>query len=906
MAVVLDARNARWPEPTGSVVAFGLLLTALLAHIWFASASLPLGGPNISLTLAFVVLAGGQFLAGVWNRRGAGANSLADLARHDWMQVMPVFVVSALMPLWALVVYSANDTLDVVRLMKMALGIGVLLTVFVCVSSLRRACYMAFALIFATAVSSLYGIAVVLVGDPFLSLWLSVAQVAEEDLQDMLLFARNAGLSAHISTFGRQLAVGVPLTLAALLHLDFGSRRWARGIVATALFALLMTQMTGMLMNNTRSVLVSVTLVCLAIGVLAARSPRARRRLLVTVPLAVVWQFVFFNPTGALQDGAPAAVTDNDRAPIEGLTANDEGDIGHVFSDLRAGVEYEVQLRERYPRGFGQAGSRTAIADDQGEVTLSWRRGATDATGYQFRLRSASAADWTMWLDFEPSLGTANDVATIQDLAIGYVGAVTDANRRRIGHRFEIGPVPQRIRLRAGFVDRVGSATTLSLWPDQAGAAVLTWLVPDVLGITHYQYQLRAQDGGTWGEWQYFEPLLQHFASDGVELRGLLAGSGNLSIASEGGRVGHAFGGFVPWIWYVVQVRVRYADGTTRVGETTSKPDEGGNFALSWEALSDSADIVTCEFRTRDIAADEWLPWLPFTPSISSKVPVLAPARGSQAAWRHVLEGLVPKRDYRVQLRARNQHGYGGESAETTLVAGSNGNLALAWNQPEGQVDGHQFRLWWQHKDRWWPWQDFVAAPDGTGRTRVNLLGRARADDALLTAARTTHELAGGDLDFTMRFEGMLDATTRTRMHELATVWRYVTDHPFGAGVYAPTRAHVGDALPEWLEEELLRLWPHNQFLHILGLYGWPGLLLLVAFYAAVFRVQARCCRFALRANDASTRFLGVGVVAALAAYTINSLMIPTGPFIGGWSHFFLLGMLLAVERMSRRLANAS
>ena len=906
MPIVVDARNARWPEPTGSMVTFGLLLTALLAHIWFASMSLPLGGPNIALTLAFVVLAGGQFLAGVWNRRDASANVLADLARHDWMQVMPVFVAAALMPLWALVVYSANDTLDVVRLMKMALGIAVLITVFVCVSSVRRACCMAFALIFATAVSSLYGIAVVLVGDPFLSLWLSIAQVAEEDLQDMLLFARNAGLSAHIATFGRQLAVGVPLTLAALLHCDFGSRRWARGSVATVLFALLMTQMTGMLMNNTRSVLVSVTLVCLAVGALAARSPRARRRLLVTVPLAIVWQFAFFNPIGAFQDGALATVADDDGEPIEGLAVNDEGDIGHVLSDLQAGVEYEVQLRERYPRGFGQAGSRMAVADDQGEVTLSWHRGATNVTGYQFRLRPESAPDWTMWLDFEPSLGTVNDVATIQDLAVGYVGAEADAGRRRIGYRFVIDPVPQRIRLRAGFVDRVGPSTTLSLWPDQAGVVVLTWLMPDVLGVTHYQYQLRALDGGTWGEWQYFEPLLQRLASDDVELQGLLAGGDNLSIASEGGRVGHAFGGYVPWIWYVVQVRVRHADGTARIGETTAKPDEGGNFVLSWEALFNSAGIVMYEFRARDIAGDEWLPWLTFTPSISSKVPVLAPARGLEAAWRHVLVGLAPKRGYRVQLRARNQHGYGGESAETTLVAGPNGNLALAWNQPEGQVDGYQFRLWWQHKDRWWPWQDFVAAPDGTGRTRVNLLGRVRADDALLTAARTTHELAGGDLDFAMRFEGMLDATARTRMHELATVWRYVTDHPFGAGVYAPTRAHVGDALPEWLVEELLRLWPHNQFLHVLGLYGWPGLLLLVAFYVAVFRVQARCCRFALRANEANTRFLGVGVAAALAAYTINSLMIPTGPFIGGWSHFFLLGMLLAVERIIRQLANAS
>lgn len=906
------------PRARFGILAVGTVLLALLTHIWFASTPLPFGGPNIALAFLAVLL---PVILLAW----ASPRTALARVREHLAPILPVLAVAVSMLLWALAVYLATDTLDAIRLAMMALGTGVLFAVFVCVNNARRACAMAFVFVLATTGSALFGMAVVRIGDPFLGAWLQITNISQEDLQDMLLFGRNAGLAAHISTFGRQLAVAVPLALAALLYANYGVRPWHRRWLGAVFFVLLMTLVTAMLMNATRSVLVSVCLVSTIVAVPALGSARARRRLLVATPFATAWLLLYFNPvvgTGS-EDGevAPANAVTGDLQELAASEAPLYGDdpdmVGHMFVGNRRDTRYEVELRERYLAGYGQPSSLTVQADKDGVFLLSWRK-RHDIVHYQYRLRPVGEADWPMWVNFLPALGRNGEnipygPVALEGVVVGHAWPDGPPDRHRLRHRvYDVRPDGQySVQLLPLDVNDGAVASHVSGAADEDGVIVLTWLAPSAPGVSGYRYRVREQHG-PWRDWHTIETPNRMISSPEDALPGLTTGGESFGGEERMARVGHAFGGFVPWIWYVVQVRQAHKAGVSRLGEVTAKPDEGGNFVLAWQAPEAPKDVVGHAFRARNIADAKWSPWQDFTPSLTNRVPAITPVpwpnegRGTSPPdaaqmLRHTLEGLSSGLDYRAQFRARNNNAFGVESAEVTFSADRDGTWTFAWHEPTtGTITGYQFRLWWLVKERWRPWQDFVPAEDGTGRTTPQLLGTLHSQKKNVEAARTAKNLGLVTAETKSRLTDILDVSTRTRLHEIGTVLRYIRNHPFGTGVYAPSRSHVGEGLEEWIVEELLRLWPHNQFLHVGVLFGIPGMAILVAFYVCALRPAIRCGVFARRAPDTNFRFLAIGVVGAWTAYSLNSLLIPTGPFVGGWSHFYLIGLLFAVERIIR------
>ena len=906
------------PSTRFGTLAVGTVLLALLTHICFASTPLPLGGPNIAMAFLAASLA-------VIALAAASPRTALAHVREQLTPILPVLAAAVSMLLWALAVYSATDTLDANRLAKMALGIGVLFAVFVCVSNARRACAMVFVFVLATTVSALFGMAVVRVGDPFLGMWLQVTNVAQEDLQDMVLYGRNAGLAAHIATFGQQLAVAIPLALAALLYANYGVRSWHQHCVGAVFFVLLMTLVTAMLLNATRSVLVSVCLVSAIVAVPALGSVRARRRLLLATPFATVWLLLYFNPVVATDSeagaAAPAAITGD----VQELAASDAplyGDdldmVGHMFVGQRRDTRYEVELRERYLAGFGQPSVLTVQADGNGAFVLSWRK-RHDIVHYQYRLRPVGEANWPMWVNFLPSLGKGGkdiryDPVSLEGVVVGHAWPNGPLDRHRLRHHVYDARPGERYSVQLLPLDLSGAPiiSYVDGTADEDGVIVLTWLAPSAPGISGYRYRVREQHG-PWRDWHTIPTPNRMIASPEDTLPGLR--TGGESFAGEDGMalVGHAFGGFVPWIWYVVQVRQARKAGVSRLGEVTAKPDQGGSFILAWQAPEAPKDVVGHAFRARNIADAEWSPWQDFVPSMANHVPALEPvpwpnergetssADAAERTRRHTLEGLSSGLEYRAQIRARTNDLFGVESAEITFSAGRDGTWTFAWREPTvGIITGYQFRLWWLLKDTWRPWQDFVPAEDGSGRTTPQFVGTLRSQEENVQAARAAHNLGHMTAQTKGRFADILGGSTRSRFHQIRTSLRYIGTHPLGTGIYAPSRVHVGEGLEEWMVEELLRLWPHNQFLHVGVLFGLPGIAILVAFYACTLRPAIRCGVFARRGPDTSFRFLAIGVVGAWAAYSINSLFVPTGPFVNGWSHFYLIGLLFAVERIIR------
>ena len=392
-----------------------VLLVATLVLNAMPSSPLPLG-PHVTLGRITVMLLAGYVL---W--RAASLRRPWAIVSHvvgEFRPVFPIIAVSTALMVWALTVYLFTDTLHLARLSQMALGIGVLAGVYFSVDSVPRAVVMVLALVGATLVSTLFGLAVLVVGEPFLTAWLYAATVKVRDMPTVLINGRIAGLTAFAIAFSYHLAAAIPAAFAALLYSPFGKgrRRWA-----AALFAVLMIMVTGMVVNATRSLILGALVSAVIISLPIIVMPRFFMRLLVALVLMAVWLAAFFSPWWPVGDAAsgmetlpqPAAggspAVSGLAAGIEGLSAGDGQINGHTVRKLTPGGVCAVQVRGRNGQGLGEASEEvTAAAGSDGGLLLVWwePHGPASIAGYEVRLRVAGKSSWGPWEDFVPRLNT--------------------------------------------------------------------------------------------------------------------------------------------------------------------------------------------------------------------------------------------------------------------------------------------------------------------------------------------------------------------------------------------------------------------------------------------------------------------------------------------------------------------
>ena len=967
---------------------FALLVVAVFGHVWFASTPLPFGGPNILPAIAATLLA---VVLCLWRSAPSlrGANGLrrafvAALPRHV-RSAMPVLLTACAMWAWVLAVYWRTDTFDANRMGQLAVGIGVLFA-SLCVLSARRAKVLIAAIVVAVSLSALFGLCVLVVGGPFVDAWLRIAQVAESDLQVVLVYGRTAGAAVHTATFGYQLVVAIVLAFATLI---LGApAHWGRWALASdaALFLLLTCMLAALVVNASHSTVLGVALGLGLCVVGVATAPFGRRglvRLLVAGPSSLLVLLALFNPWfnagNVVEELRPVPLQDGDirnlAAGGQALLSDDPHVLGHRFEGHEPGVEYRIDLRARYAKGYGVRGVVKADADAAGDIVITWRGDAErSVVAYEFRLRKVGAGragQPPSWGSFAPALRSRGVLLTVADLTIGRA-ALARGDPDIIGAAIS-GLAPGQgydLQLRT-VVD--GPTSQARGRADKDGRLVFSWRRA-VLPSGLYQCRLRGSPNEPWSVWRSCQPSLplppvwpelrdggetepsageregpaprMKEPSAGVRegpaprmkepsageregpaprmkepsagVREGLAPSHERaregpaprrkepSAGAGAERIGHEFAGFSPWKWYRVQIQEVLTAGVGRAprhGEVVFSPRDTGYFVVTWPAPRAPEGVAGYRFRTRGVGAN-WLPWRAFTPSLSSKTPVLVLApTGSSVAQdgqliRHTLRGLPPGTRQSVQLRVRSGAVFGAESAAVDGVVAADGSFALAWRQPsEGNVAAVQFRrrlLASGSSATWLLWQELTPPVDG-GRT-VALSAPGRTGDEVVDAAHMAWRVGGG---LQLRYRQALDFHARGRLAQAAAAWRYALDHPFGTGVYRPSRVHAGDAgedVPDATFDELSRFWPHNQFLHVLVLYGFPGLCLLLLFYGFLARAAWRAGRLAWREPRAELRLLVVAVIAAWAAYSVNSLFVPTGPLLQDWSHCFVLGLLLSLE----------
>ena len=274
--------------------------------------------------------------------------------------------------------------------------------------------------------------------------------------------------------------------------------------------------------------------------------------------------------------------------------------------------------------------------------------------------------------------------------------------------------------------------------------------------------------------------------------------------------------------------------------------------------------------------------------------PATATAATTPLCYR--IGGLINRRNYVVQLRARYHDGYGSEIGETRAHPNPERiDITVAWDQPAApELAGYEFRLRPEGAAGFTPWRPLTIG-GATGRGMTINAGRAK-----MTALRTALDLS--EFNHRRTVASLYDFggwSLRSRLYQNMMAFRYATDYPLGAGRYAPEQSHLAMELNARDAAILLNATVHNQFLRTLTLYGYPGLLLLGALYALAVWSLARAAITALRQGGARLLLLTTAAGMALAAYLSVSMLNAPGPFSGDWSHFLLLGLAFCIERIA-------
>ena len=185
---------------------YAFLLLTIFVHAWAAVTNLPLplGRPS-AIFAALTVAATGAYAT---YRRDFAVEGLTRLA----------LAVAFCLLLWATVSTWINDQYPshMTRLGQTAMGIAMLWAVRVTVVSILNVRIVTAAMVTATFVSAMVGICILVWEEPYLSLWLWIAQVSEYSVQTALN-GRTAGLSVGTGIFSYQLAVAIPLAVGLLL-----------------------------------------------------------------------------------------------------------------------------------------------------------------------------------------------------------------------------------------------------------------------------------------------------------------------------------------------------------------------------------------------------------------------------------------------------------------------------------------------------------------------------------------------------------------------------------------------------------------------------------------------------------------------------------------------------------------
>ena len=332
--------------------------------------------------------------------------------------------------------------------------------------------------------------------------------------------------------------------------------------------------------------------------------------------------------------------------------------------------------------------------------------------------------------------------------------------------------------------------------------------------------------------------------------------------------------------------RITRADlpaGTYTIEATTYRPETPGEFTLS-VAPTVCFHFLGSLFRSIQSISGAW----------SGDCPTSLQREGSYA--RHYSFTLEEDGPVTIDLDSTEE-----ANAHLYLFAGTEtGGAALAAARNDNAIRIIQDRL----PAGTYTVESTTASPETRGEFELDILPAGTYTVESTTASPETR--GEFELDIYLfrwlvdrsRIFSVGDESARTRLPMAIMAVRYALDHPLGTGEYSPDSSHIAPGADPEIARLILSRTPHNQFLEVLVYYGFPGLALLILFYVFALRSLIHSTRLAMRHRDTDVLLLIAAVVGGVAAYLINSVFQPNGPFAEDWHHFFLIGLLFGIQRI--------
>ena len=940
-----------------------LLMATVAANILFASSPLPLGGPNVVLGVLLVLA---SMVYAFLRFRAAQEQNPAPFIRaafEEFRPIIPAVAVGALMLAWMFGVHSVTDTFDYrpIRWWQIGMGICVLISVYVVVDTLLRASLVILAFVLATFASTLFGVAVSFIGSPFLAIWLNIATVFEKDLTIILATSRVAGLAPDSVAFGYQLAVAVPLAFAALLYGGLGKDAATshRNIYRVVLFLALMTMITVMFLNGTRSVFLGVAvglLVILIPSITPTKMSKASRlRALLALPFMALWLAAFFNPVYTVADTAPVfarvwniarpVVWDPAATAVDTAWDATASTVARALGSDAEPVDVEVPVVETpAPETPVVRTSPTEVPAIEVPVVVT---PAAEVPAVEVPVVVTPAAEVPAVetpVDETPAIETPVDetpgtpeptpepVLPISALAPGGETPTEGGDIQILGYKIdglEPGKAYQVQLLARGEKTFWGQSEAAAI-AEGDGSLTITWHDPDDWDVISYPFRL-LEDGATeWTAWASDSPIQWTNQMSGTPTHfdwapiifDLEHGTTKFSDCNVQSAFGHVFDGLDPWRKYDIQLRMKNARGFWGQSDIVSAYAGSIGLPLTWRQSPLPAPLGAIQFRVRPSEdGAEWAEWRGFFPSLQGQTFDIPDREKAPLA----IEGLAVAVD-----------GY------TSLPGSERGGLTLEdiIYYSDLPLDGH----WIHHLSRWKEyalqlraWNEYGYGPDG--RT---ILVKADEDgsfaftwhkptcfpniegyqyrlnrssdrdwlpwrdfvpgqydiDAVARAEMALYE-SGRDFVPNTRIWSVQDESAQARVYMASTAFRYSMDHPLGTGRYTPGEQHLSEEIDVFMAEHILNQLPHNQFLYLLVHFGFPGLVMAVLFYLLILWALISSGRFIVRSRGIDLYFIAFAVAGAMTAYGIHGLFHDVGPFVIDWIHFVIIGLAFSVRRIT-------
>ncbi len=279
--------------------AFHLVLLTFAASILFASAPLPLGGPNVVLASAAIA---------VFALRTLAKRSI-ELHRSFALFLLCGLLTAA----WAGWVHASTGTLGYTRLGQIGIGLGISAATYAAVTA-GNVQLILYAITLSVLASAAFGLAVLHGPDAFGAIWRAVATVDESQLGPVLEEGWLAGIANSIDTFSSHVAVAVPIAVGMWLH-HAGRGAMPRGRLI-ALNLLLLSLAAAALMTGSRSLVAAVVLGGAAVAAVMTfrrpcgprrKTPHFASRIVLTVSCLYVAGVLLIH-RGELAGGHPGAV----------------------------------------------------------------------------------------------------------------------------------------------------------------------------------------------------------------------------------------------------------------------------------------------------------------------------------------------------------------------------------------------------------------------------------------------------------------------------------------------------------------------------------------------------------------------------------------------------------------------